>query len=103
VIGVQINRHRRQQRLPPRRGNRASIRAVTAATLSVDGCARPVHGQGLDLDWPCHGAGLVTVVDCAQWQGSTSVIFGVLRHQAGRIAEANPGTLAGVGGRRGGR
>jgi hypothetical protein len=57
-----------------------------SVSLLITGADRPAE---LPRNWPSAGTKSPVDSPCRYSSGSTSVIFGVLRHQAGRIAEAN--------------
>ena len=57
-----------------------------SVSLLITGADRPAE---LPRNWPSAGTKSPVESPCRYSSGSTSVIFGVLRHQAGRIAEEN--------------
>ena len=71
-----------------------------SVSLVITGADRPAE---LPRNWPSAGTKSPVDSPCRYSSGNTSVIFGVLRHQGGRIAEANRRAFARCAGRYGGR
>ncbi len=74
---------------PPDRSRPAKARCSPCrvwVSRAITGADRPAE---LPRNWPSAGPKSEVDSPCRYSSGSTSVTFGLLRHQAGRIAEAN--------------